>query len=158
MFKYLYTLALVLPCFMLPGQSAMLSSGGNASGSSGSVAYSVGQIFTLPASNGNISVSPGVQQPYEISEIVGTEEVLTPFVVEIFPNPMTDVLHVKLPDQTNGAGYVFSLTGIDGKNYAAGVFDEVNNEVNAESIPSGTYLLSVANSYRQIRTFKIVKK
>lgn len=158
MFKYLYTLALVLLCFMLRAQSAVLSSGGNASGSTGSVAYSVGQLFTVPSSNGNVTVSPGVQQPYEISEIVGAEDVLPPFVVEIFPNPMTDVLHVKLPDQTNGAGYVFSLTGIDGKNYAAGVFNEADNEVNAESIPSGTYLLSVANSHRQIRTFKIVKK
>lgn len=108
--------------------------------------------------NGNISVSPGVQQPYEISEILGVEDELSPFVVDIFPNPVSDVLHVKLPDQTTGSGYVYSFMGIDGKKCAGGTFDQSNHEIDVASIPPGTYLLSVANERMQQRTFKIIKK
>ena len=58
----------------LTAQEAITTSGGDASGSGGSVSYSVGQILYSTNTGANGSVAHGVQQPFEISVVIGIEE------------------------------------------------------------------------------------
>ena len=58
---------LLLGLTSLQAQTAIIASGGNASGSGGSMSFSVGQIVYNTNSGTNASVAEGVQQPYEIS-------------------------------------------------------------------------------------------
>lgn len=51
-------------------QQANASSGAVASGSGGSVSYSVGQLVIKTETGSAGSVAQGVQQPYEISELI----------------------------------------------------------------------------------------
>ncbi len=50
-------------------QEVIPASGGNATGSGGSVSYSAGQVFYLTHEGTTGSVNEGAQQPYEISAI-----------------------------------------------------------------------------------------
>ena len=55
-------------------QQATTASGGDASGSGGSVAHSVGQTVYTTNTGSNGSVAQGVEQPYEISITTGLAE------------------------------------------------------------------------------------
>jgi hypothetical protein len=58
--------------FLIPkahSQSAIVVAGGDATGTGGKVSYSVGQIAFTYASGTNGSVTQGVQQPFEISNL-----------------------------------------------------------------------------------------
>src|SRR5665648_225468 len=68
-------------------QQSVLTSGGNATGSSGSVSYSVGQLAWNMFLGTNGSVLQGVQQPYEISIINGIEENNIALNYVVYPNP-----------------------------------------------------------------------
>ncbi len=54
-------------------QEAVTATGGEASGSNGTVSYTVGQVGYSVKTGGGGSVLEGVQQPYEIF-IVGVDE------------------------------------------------------------------------------------
>ena len=55
-------------------QEVTTTTGGNASGSGGTVTYSVGQIVYATNTGTNGSVAQGVQQTYEISIVLGIED------------------------------------------------------------------------------------
>ena len=58
----------------LPAQEAIPATGGNASGSEGTVSWSSGQAIYATKAGTNGSMAEGVQQPYEISILVGIEQ------------------------------------------------------------------------------------
>ncbi len=78
--------------FFLSAQETILSSGTNANGSGGSIAYSLGQV-SIDLNVGNSgSVLQGVQQPYEIYT-VGTDELSAIHLkLNAYPNPTSDQL------------------------------------------------------------------
>lgn len=73
-------------------QQATTDTGGNASGSGGSVAYSVGQIVYTTNTSTNGSVAQGVQQPYEISIVLGIDNHSINLELTAYPNPTAHFL------------------------------------------------------------------
>jgi len=55
----------------LQAQESVNAAGGNASGSGGTVSYTVGQVVYTTKTGTNGSVAEGVQQAYEISDPTG---------------------------------------------------------------------------------------
>jgi hypothetical protein len=68
-------------CSFLNAQESVNTASGNASGSGGSVSYSVGEIVYTTNAGDNGAVAQGVQQAYEISAVTGIEEAkdISPF-------------------------------------------------------------------------------
>ena len=100
--KLCIMLLLVLILTGLKAQEAIPSSGGNASGSGGSVNYSFGQIVYTTNTGINGSVAQGVQQPYEISVVTGVEEANgINLIWTAYPNPATDHLQLKVESNFN---------------------------------------------------------
>ncbi|MBK8622474.1 MAG: hypothetical protein IPN79_12125 [Saprospiraceae bacterium] len=83
--KYILTYVLLFLYFYISAQSAVLSSGGNAKSTSGSVSYSVGQAFVEPFSNTAISISPGVQQPLKSAKSSTLKMFYYPTKLRCFP-------------------------------------------------------------------------
>ena len=81
----------------LQAQETIPAAGGNASGSGGTVSYSVGQISNTTHTGTTGSVAQGVQQPYEISDITGIQEANEISLnCAVYPNPATDFLTLKV--------------------------------------------------------------
>ena len=81
----------------LQAQTSGNATGGNASGSGGSVSYSVGQVVYTTNIGTNGSVAQGVQQPYEISVVTAIEQTKTiNLLVTAYPNPATDYLTLNI--------------------------------------------------------------
>jgi hypothetical protein len=75
-------------CILLQGQATIPATGGNATGSGGSVSYTIGQILYNTFSGTNGTVAQGIQQPYEISVVTAienTEGIALEYIV--YPNP-----------------------------------------------------------------------
>ena len=68
-------------------QTAISAAGGDATGTGGSVSYSVGQLTYITNTGTNGSVSEGVQQPYEILTIGMDEAKGISLAYSVHPNP-----------------------------------------------------------------------
>ena len=93
----------------LQAQEAIPATGNDAYGNGGSASYSVGQLVFNMNTGTNGSEAQGVQQPYEISVVIGIGEVLEDYLeLTAYPNPATDYLMLrvdsdKLKDPTTEA-------------------------------------------------------
>ena len=74
-------------------QEAVPSTGGEASGSGGTVSYTVGQVLYNTYTGTGNSEAQGVQQPYEISIVLGLEKQEgISLSCQVYPNPSTNYL------------------------------------------------------------------
>lgn len=155
----------------LQAQEAIPASGGDASGSGGSVSYSVGQMVYAINTGTNGSEAQGVQQPYEISIIIGIEGADgINLLVSVQPNPTSDILLLKVDASTTLSTRSLNYQLFD----MLGNLIETNKITNNETsiimrdfVPA-TYLLKVyaigGNEHisaipndRIVKSFKIIK-
>ena len=100
---------------IVQGQQTIPATGGNASGSGGSVSYTVGQILNSSISGSNGTVVQGVQQPYEISVVTAlrnTEDIS--LKCSVYPNPTAGItkLVFESPDFENLRFRLYDINGI----------------------------------------------
>lgn len=141
----------------LQAQQVGTASGGNASGSGGTVSYSVGQTvyFTYTGTDG--STAQGVQQPYEISVVTGMEETLgISLEIMVYPNPATEFITLKIEN--------YEIRNLNYQLYdmnARLLYDHkiVSNETSIvmQNLKPSIYLLKVTDRNKVIKTFKIIK-
>lgn len=64
----------------------------------------------------------------------------------LYPNPITEVLTVELPDEYVNAK--FKVIDVSGKELVKGNLNTTMNTINLERLASGTYFLEIGNEYR----------
>ncbi len=148
--------AMVLSTSGLMAQKGPVAAGGEASGTGGSVSFSIGQIDYITATGIGGRITQGIQQPYEIFR-VSVENLDIELLASVFPNPTRDGITLRIPlgmpmDQL--AYRVFDLTGkiITEKNITSH-----DTSVDLTSVANATYLLKVYNNEQEVSTFKIIK-
>ena len=95
-------------------QRAVLSSGGDASGTGGSVSYSIGQIDYSYQTGSTGSINQGVQQPYEFFSVGVDENSNISLSMSAFPNPTNTSLNLVIENQLLDHLY-FKLYDVNGK-------------------------------------------
>ena len=131
------------------------ASGGDASGSGGTVAYSVGQIVYTTSTGTTGSVAQGVEQAYEISS-VGIKETALNISLSVFPNPTSDYLTLKVEDYNNEA-LSYSLLDEQGKLVLNEQITNQDTQVAMSTLARGAYFINVLQENKKIQTFKIIK-
>jgi len=136
---------------LLFSQSNTVASGGDATGTGGSVSYTIGQIDYQTSSNANGTVSQGVQQPYEIYPLGIKENAI---LMSIYPNPTTDILKLELSsiDQIS-----YQLVDAKGKILINKAVTELKTDIEMKIYASGTYFLTLLKSNTKIESTKIIK-
>lgn len=137
-------------------QQATTSTGGNASGSGGTVAYSVGQIVYTTNTGTTGSVAQGVQQPYEISILLGIDNHSINLELTAYPNPTTDYLTLNVGN-FELLTLNFQLFDISGKLVESRKIISSSETIAMENLPTATYFLKVSNNNKEVKTFKIIK-
>jgi hypothetical protein len=139
-------------------QEALPATGGNASGSSGSVSYSVGQVFYYTLAGDNVTLLQGVQQPYEISVISGMENAGgISLDCMVYPNPTMDKLTMKV-DSFDPGNLSFQLFTPNGKLLVNKKLTGKETTISLGNLMPGIYFLKVLDKQKEIKTFKIVKR
>lgn len=146
--------------FLLTGliaQDAKPAAGGVASGSGGTLSYTVGQlVYTTNTSSGG-AVTQGVQQSYEIWMVTETEEgkEIT-LSVSAYPNPTADFL--KLHIQHSALRELsYQLTDISGRMLENKIVTDSETSIDMHKLAPATYFLRVVNGKTAVKTFKIIK-
>lgn len=155
-------LLLILFCvlsfsFFLNAQQATMTSGGEASGSGGTVSYSVGQVAYHTNSGTNYSESQGIQQPYEISVVTNTIEINGQLIeVLVFPNPSVDQLTLTLEGILINE-VTYELYDLQGRRIANQPVNSDKTDIDVSYLPPATYFLKVLQGQQTITHFKILK-
>ncbi len=131
------------------------ASGGDATGSGGSVAYSVGQIVYTAHLGTTGSVAQGVEQAYEIYS-VGIKETALNISLSIFPNPTSDFLILKVEDYNNEA-LSYNLIDEQGKLILSEQITNQNTQLEMSTLARGSYFINIVQTNKKIQTFKIIK-
>ena len=142
----------------LQAQTAVTATGGDASGSGGTVAYSVGQVVYTTNTGTNGSVAQGVQQPFEISVVTGIEEAKgINLMVSAYPNPTTDFLTLKVENYDN-TNLSYQLLDMNGKLLESKKLECNQTSIVMSNLVPVTYFLKVIQGEKEVKTFKIIKK
>ncbi len=141
----------------LQAQTSVNATGGDASGSGGSVSQSVGQVVYQTHTTTNGSVAEGVQQPYEISIVTGMEETKgINLSVLAYPNPTTDFLQLKVESE-KWKNLSFQLYDMNGKLFKSEKITGNQTSIVMSNLVPATYFLKVVQGNKQVKTFKIIK-
>jgi hypothetical protein len=159
MYKKISFLFLICICLIrLNAQEAPTTSGGNASGSEGSVSYSVGQIIYTYNTGTNGSEAQGVQQPFEISVITNiSEKKGADISISVFPNPTSNYLILNIDFSNNNEQY-YTLIDIKGNIIDSKKIDSKETTIYTNFLEPSTYFLKITENNKEIKTFKIIKK
>ena len=137
-------------------QEVTTTTGGNASGSGGTVTYSVGQIVYATNTGTNGSVAQGVQQTYEISILLGIEDNSIKLELTAYPNPTTNYLTLNV-GKAELSILNFQLYDMGGKLIESNKITSTTETIRMENLPSSTYFLKVTNNNKEVKSFKIIK-
>nr|MBS0037311.1 T9SS type A sorting domain-containing protein [Saprospiraceae bacterium] len=141
----------------LQAQQAVVPAGGNASGNSGSVSYTVGQVFYQTIDGPSAYATEGVQQPYEIYNLTSVENLELTLEVSIFPNPTSDYLIIEL-DESVDRSMNYAVFDVSGKQVDNQLLSGIRTAIPTAGLSSGTYFIAIFREGEKINTFKVVKQ
>ncbi len=157
--KRVTLITLFICCIGLTGlnaQNAVPASGGNGTGSGGTVSYTVGQVVYTTITNSG-SVAQGVQQPYEISVITAIEAAKEiSLEMSVYPNPATDYLKLVIDGEVKTQS-IASLYDINGNLLRTVKIEGQETIISMQTLLPSTYFLKVTDNKKVIKTFKIIK-
>jgi hypothetical protein len=139
----------------LMAQVSVNASGGNVTGSGGSVSFSVGQSFYTAVSGAGGNIVMGVQQPYEIY-VNGVELPNKPIAISVFPNPTAHMLQVQFTE-LNPWPASYQLIDAQGRVVQKDNLSGQSDHVSMANLPSGNYFLQVIRNNKEIQSFSIIK-
>jgi len=155
--KYLLCLFLTLVFFKMQAQSNTLVSGGTATGSSGTLSYSLGQIDYSSLTGSGGSMTEGVQQPYELTFLDADDYPNIILQMKVYPNPFETQIILSISDFTSE--YLeYSVYDMQGKLLISNKISAIETTLSLENQQAATYLLQVTDSGQLLKTFIIIKK
>lgn len=98
-----------------------------------------------------------IQQP-----VSAPATVLSPGNVQVYPNPVSDVLHVSIQSKTNFSDVTLEIYTLFGQKVRSEIFNthlgEINETIDVGGLADGLYLLSVSENGHRLYSKKIIKK
>ena len=136
-------------------QESSNSSGGDASGTGGTVAYSIGQVAYSSQTGASGEINQGVQQALEIYT-VGINAEPTNISLKVFPNPTSDFLSLQIEDYSNEQ-VDYKIFDLNGKMIASARIIGSQTQIDLTALVKGTYLIEIIEKSKKIKSFKIIK-
>lgn len=153
--KHTYIFAALLFCSSAFGQSNTVASGGDASGSGGSVSYSIGQIDYITATGSGGTATQGVQQPYEI--FVGFEDLSIDLQASLFPNPAALSVQLQFGNWTDFNAPRVEMTDDRGRLIFSAEIVSSETSISLADLPNAPYFVRLIANENLVKNFKLVK-
>lgn len=138
-------------------QETHSSSGGNASGTGGTLSYNVGQLIHTTNTSSTGSVSHGVHQAFEFQTLSNPVLIAAQLTAVTYPNPTTDFIVLKITDTTL-ENLQYTLFDLNGKTIASKPIRTSSTEITMKNLSVGIYLLKLTKKNKPLKTFKVIKK
>ncbi len=138
----------------------IVTSGNNASGSSGTVTYSIGQVFyTYIGTEPVFNVAQGIQHQ-EKDETLGNPEIEEPAKAEmfVFPNPTSDFVNISMTGlELESAQRSYRLYDIQARLLKQNTISQDETQVSLANLTPSVYILVVYVDNKKLKSFKIIK-
>ena len=154
--KFIILTVTFLLSVSLQAQEGFSASGGKAQGTAGSSSYTVGQTVYGTYTGSNGSVAQGVQQAYEIVELLGAEIAAIKLELVAYPNPTQETLTLKINNYKNES-LTYQLYDLQGKLWDSQSLKGAQTQLEMNDLAVGSYLLSIQDEETLIKTFRIIK-
>jgi len=138
----------------------IIPAGNNATGASGTVTYSIGQVFyTYIGSEAVYNVAQGVQHQ-ETDENLGTPEIpVIKTEIFVFPNPTSDFVNVNMEGyELENGQRSYKIYDIQGKLLKQNKIEDAETQISLSNFRTSIYILLVYVDNKVVETFKIIKK
>ncbi len=141
----------------LQAQETVPASAGNATGISGSISYTVGQVFYSSVSSATGQVTEGVQQPYEITRVTSAHQVMElSDAVSVYPNPNTEHVLIEIGNQVD-KNLRYQLFNTHGQLLSGKKIVGSQTIIPMGNYMPGVYFLTIIQNQDEVTTFKIIK-
>jgi hypothetical protein len=138
-------------------QQTISASGGNATGSGGSVSYTVGQTAYNTYSGSGGSIVQGVQIPYEITVLTSANPSKNVNLnYSVYPNPTVDFLTLKIESE-NIKNFSASIFNLKGELLQSVTIEGRETKIDMLNYAPALYFLKVTENNKEVKTFKIIK-
>ena len=138
-------------------QQSVPATGGNATGSGGTVSYTAGQLVYTTITDVGGASSQGVQQPFEILVETAIEQAQDiNLILSVYPNPTANNLTLQI-ENYDSQNLAFKCFDANGKILESKKITGNEITINMTNLISGIYYLKVLDNQKEIKTFKIIK-
>ena len=137
-------------------QETIPVSGGEATGSGGTVSYTIGQLVYTNPTTASGSLNQGIQQSIEFVTLSNPELTALTLKAVTYPNPTTDFITLALKD-ANLTGLSYTMYDLLGRLVNKGTVATSETKIGMKSLPIGVYILRVQQNNKELKTFKIIK-
>lgn len=137
-------------------QKGTTAAGGEATGTTGTVSFSVGLVDYVAYNNSSVSVNQGVQQAYEIFSVVSVKTPEPKFNLSLYPNPTTNFVVLSI-NSAYTQKLSYKLYDITGKQIALKAISSDTTNIPMSGLSAATYFVTVFNKKGVIKTYKIIK-
>jgi Secretion system C-terminal sorting domain len=151
---FLFSFCSSILCF---GQQDIDAAGGNATGSGGTVSYSIGQVAFESATGSSGSINQGVQQPFEFYVNLANNQFNYSFSATLYPNPTHDSAILSLENQEPNESLNYNLTDVTGKLITKGNINSKETTIDVAALADACYFLNVFSKNKPVKTFKLLK-
>lgn len=136
-------------------QQSTNAGGGDATGSGGTIAFSIGQVVFTSNTSGAGSVAQGVQHAFEIYT-VGIKNTALNISLIAYPNPVTINLTLQISDYSDEK-LTYQLHDMHGKLLSEGQIISQQTQINMYSLAAASYFLTVLSDGQKVKTFQVIK-
>jgi hypothetical protein len=136
------------------------ASGNDAIGSTGTVTYSIGQVFYTYIGQSIYNVAQGIQHDEVTEKTLTTKpEIVEPKTdIFIFPNPTVDYVSINMEgyDSENGQRS-YQLYDLQGRLLKQNTINQSETQVSLTDLSASLYILQLYVDNKVLKTFKIIK-
>jgi hypothetical protein len=157
MIKTIFSACMLCAVFTIQAQETIPTSGGEATGSGGTVSYSVGQLLSNMNIGSNGTVTQGVQQTIEFTVLSNPELIALTLSAVTYPNPTTDYIVLSLTDATL-TDLSYTMFDLQGRLVTKAKVELKGTQIAMKNLAIGVYILKVNRHNQELKTFKIIKK
>jgi len=157
MIKTIFSACMLCAVFTIQAQETIPTSGGEATGSGGTVSYSVGQLLSNMNIGSNGTVTQGVQQTIEFVVLSNPELIALTLSAVTYPNPTTDYIVLSLTDATL-TDLSYAMFDLQGRLVTKAKVEQEATQIAMKNLAIGVYILKINQNSQELKTFKIIKK
>ena len=150
--KHTFLVGLLLMGVNVYGQEVIATQGDSYSTASGSIDYTIGEVVTFTATDGNNDLTQGFHQTNW--NFLGLDDHAPNFEVGVFPNPTEHYLNIQTETYENVR---FILTDAQGKLIMTDVLSNSLTTLEVAHLATGIYNLSLESNGVIMKTFRLAK-
>lgn len=151
---YKFLIPFLFLCQGIQAQDRINSAGGEATGVTGHISYSIGLVDYLNLHNSTASISEGLQIPYEIYP-VSINELEGAFNVNLYPNPVASHLSIDIPAYLGTV--TLQIHDVTGNLIVEKVVSHMHEEIDLSTLANSTYILTILSHNQKSQSYQIIK-